>query len=231
MSGKYILLAGASGGIGHKLTPMFPEDTMILHYNKHEPAHGGYCKKRADITDYNAVERMVSDILKEFGKIDVLINACGISISSFAHKFQPDIWRSVVDINLMGAFNLIRAVLPSMRENNYGRIILISSIVFQSPQMGTSAYAASKAALVGLTRTIALENANKGITCNCISLGYFEAGMIDQVPNELREELIQDIPLKRLGRVDEIHKTIRFLIDTEYVTGQTLSLNGGLYMS
>ena len=230
MAGKHILLVGSSGGLGSQLATMFLDDTLILHYHRHEPACEGH-RVCADITSYEAVERMVADILEKLGHIDVLINASGTSIDGFTHKFAPHTWRSVIEVNLVGTFNLARAVLPSMRANRYGRIITLASVVFQCPVMGTSAYSASKAALVGLTRTMALENAGLGITCNCIALGYFDAGMLYQIPADLREEIRQAIPMKRFGRVDELHRTIQYLIDTEYVTGQVISLNGGLYMS
>ncbi|MDQ3820986.1 MAG: SDR family oxidoreductase, partial [Acidobacteriota bacterium] len=173
----------------------------------------------------------VNLLLKEFKRIDVLINVAGISVNGFAHKISPEVWRSVIDVNLIGAFNVIRAVLPSMRANNYGRIITISSVVFQRSVVGTSAYSASKSAIIGLTRTIALENANTGITCNCVALGYFDAGLLYQIPEAPREEIRQEIPMKRFGKVHELGNTIQYLIDNEYMTGQSISLNGGLYMS
>lgn len=230
MRSKNILLIGASGGIGTKLATMFTEDNLILHYHNHNPNKPGY-SVAADIADYGAVESMVKDILDRFERIDVLINASGISIDGFVHKFSPEAWRKVVEVNLIGSFNVIRAVLPSMRANHYGRIITLSSIVFQRPMMGTSAYSASKAALVGLTRTVAIENASMGITCNCVALGYYDAGILYQIPPEAREEIRGAIPQKRFGEIEEIYRTIQYIIDTEYLTGQVISVNGGLYMS
>jgi NAD(P)-dependent dehydrogenase (short-subunit alcohol dehydrogenase family) len=115
-----------------------------------------------------------------------------------------------------------------MRANSFGRIIILTSVVFQRPVVGTSAYSASKSALVGLARTVALENASRGVTCNCIALGYFDAGMLYTIPADVRENIRQTIPLGRFGRIDELYRTIQFLIDTEYVTGQVISVNGGL---
>lgn len=225
-----ILILGASGGIGSKLSLLFPDDQLFLHYNRHiEPVGEGF-NIRADITKYVEVDDMISEILEKFGRVDVVINATGVSKDGFIHKITPDTWKSVIDINLVGNFNIIRAVLPSMRERNYGRIIMLSSVVSQRAVLGTSAYSASKSGLIGLTRTVALENANKGITCNTIVIGYFEEGILYQIPEDLREQIRESIPQKRFGRIDELYKTIRFLIDTEYMTGQTVSLNGGLYM-
>ncbi len=141
MAGKHILLVGASGGIGSKLATMFTNDQLFLHYYHHEPASEGY-RAQADITAYMQVEVMVADILKEFRHIDVVINATGVSTNGFTHKYDPDTWKSVVDTNLIGNFNLARAVLPSMRANRSGRIIMLSSVVFQRPVLGTSAYSA-----------------------------------------------------------------------------------------
>jgi len=231
MSGLRILIAGSSGGIGTGLAAAFSGEKLILHYHRHEPAQkeNGYLI-RADLTNYEEVERMVGEILKAYGGLDVLINAAGISTDGFTHKLRPEDWGSVIGTNLSGAFNLARAVLPSMRENKQGRIIFLTSVVFQNPVLGTPAYSASKAGLVGLTRTIALENARARITCNCISLGYFDAGMLYQIPEPLREQIRAKIPLGRFGRLEELAGAIRFLVDTEYITGQVLNLNGGLYM-
>lgn len=230
MADKTVLLAGASGSIGNDLVPMFSKDTLVLHSHKHDPTCEGEFHTKADINNYEDVDRMVSAILEEFGRIDVLVNVTGVSIDSFAHKADPEVWKSVIETNLNGSFNLVRAVLPSMRENNYGRIILISSVVHQHPVLGTSAYSASKAGLIGLTRTVALENAIKGVTCNSIALGYAETGMAQRIREDVREKIREEIPMKRFMRVDELHRTIEYLIDTEYITGQTLNLNGGLYM-
>jgi len=231
MSGRRILLAGSSGGIGTGLASAFPDDTLFLHYHLHEPS----CKEkghavRADLTNYDEVERMIGDIQNTWGGVDVVVNAAGISIDGFAHKLTPEAWRSVIDTNLSGSFNLVRAVLPSMRANKYGRIILLTSVVFQSPVMGTLAYSASKAGLVGLVRTVDLENARMKITCNCVALGYFDAGMLYRIPEQLREQIRMKIPLERFGRIEELTKTVDYLINTEYITGQVISVNGGLYL-
>ena len=230
MAKKNILLAGASGGIGSQLAPMFHNDNVVLHYNKNEPK-SDRLSIRADITKHVEVERMVEELIAKLGTLDVLVNITGVSINGFAHKISYVDWRHVVDVNLIGSFNLIRAVLPYMRKENYGRIINISSVVFQRPVLGTSAYSASKAALVGLTRTVALENANKGITCNCIALGYFDAGILYDIPEEMRENIRTSIPLKRFGQVKELYRTIKYLIEEEYITGQVISQNGGLFMA
>jgi len=208
---------------------MFEGDTVVRHYFEHRPSGDGYVVE-ADITDWTQVESMVRSVIEKVGRIDVLVNAAGVSRDSFGHKFDAAEWRRVVATNLDGSFHVARAVLPHMRENRFGRLVFVSSVVSQRPVMGTAAYSASKAALMGLTRTLAQENASRGITVNCISLGYLEAGMIERVPDALQRELLEAVPLKRFGTVAELHRTIEFLIDTEYMTGQVINLNGGLFM-
>ena len=228
MAGKHILLVGASGAIGSQLAVMFPQDQLFLHYHRNEPAGKGH-RVQADITRYEEVDQMVTGLLTDFGHIDVVINATGVSTDGFTHKFDPAAWSSVIDTNLVGSFNLARAVLPSMRKNRYGRMIMLSSVVYQRPVLGTSAYSASKAGLIGLTRSIAIENSSLGITCNCVALGYFDMGLY-QIPESLREEIREAIPMKRFGRVDELFGVLQCLINTEYLTGQVIALNGGLFM-
>ncbi len=230
MSGNNILITGGSGGIGSHLAPMFKNGNIILHYNTNKPNNSGF-KVRADLTKPEEVERMVKRILDKYGNIDILINAAGISINGFAHRIAFEEWKNVIDVNLIGNFNVIRTILPHMRKNNFGRIINISSVVYQRPVVGTSAYSASKAGLVGLTRTVALENVNKGITCNCIALGYFDAGILYQIPDKVREDIRRSIPMQRFGKVRELHRTIQYLVEDEYITGQVISYNGGIYMA
>ena len=228
MSKLNILVVGSTGGIGKTLLEMLrTQHNVICHYHKKLPEAKAYY---ADITKFEEVSDMVQAILREHESIDVALIASGVSKDGFCHKFDPNPWSEVIDVNLVGPFNVIGAVLPGMRERKFGRIITLSSVVFQNPVMGTSAYSASKAGLVGLTRTVALENAGKGITCNCIALGYFDAGILYQIPDDLREQIRQNIPMKRFGRVDEIYDLITYLLKAEYVTGQVICINGGLYM-
>jgi NAD(P)-dependent dehydrogenase (short-subunit alcohol dehydrogenase family) len=227
MNQKNLLYIGSSGGIGQKLIPYFKDYNVIGHYHENKPPipHHLFC---ADITNYQQVENMVKDIIREFNTIDIVINSAGISIDSFSHKFDALTWQKIVNVNLIGVFNTIRAVLPYMRNANYGRIINMSSIVGQKPVFGTSAYSASKSGLSGLVRTVAIENINKGITCNNIALGYFEAGLMYRLPPDIQKQIIKSIPIRRLGTIQELYNTMEFIINTEYFTGQTLNLNGGL---
>lgn len=228
---RNLIVAGAAGGIGSHLVDQLGDEYNVIptyHTQKSAEAHGG--KYYADVADAQDVERMVGTIVQEEGQVAVLVNAAGVSVNGFAHKFAAHAWREVVDINLVGSFNLARAVLPQMRAAKFGRIVFLSSVVFQRPALGTSAYAASKAGLSGLARSIAVENARLGVTGNCIALGYFDAGMLYTIPEDQREAIRASVPMNRFGKLDEILNAVRFLLNTEYVTGQTISVNGGLHM-
>ena len=224
---KNILLIGASSGIGRKLQPYFINDGFLVipHYFK-EKIEDGY---HADIRKPDEVKEMVAKILKKYESIDILINCAGISINGIAHRYNYEDWKKTIDTNLNGAFYCIREVLPSMRNNNYGVIINISSVVGRIGIPGTIAYSASKAGLMGLTRTIAIENIAKGITCNSIALGYVNAGLTARLPQELKKQILERIPMKRFCEIDEIYNTIDFIIRTPYITGQIIDLNGGLF--
>ena len=158
----------------------------------------------------------------------VLINCAGITYNAFGHKSDLDQWKNVIDVNLIGSFNLIRALLPHMRDANYGRIINLSSVVAQKGVPGTSAYAASKSGLWGMTKALSVENARKNITINNINLGYFDIGIIDQVPTNSLEGLIETIPVRRLGAPSNIVKTVDYIVDNSDLCGASIDVNGGL---
>jgi NAD(P)-dependent dehydrogenase (short-subunit alcohol dehydrogenase family) len=161
----------------------------------------------------------------------VLINNAGISKSNISWKTTAEEWNQTMAINLNAPFFLSQAVIPSMRSNAFGRIINITSVVAQTGFAGTSAYAASKAGLIGLTKTLSKELAKFQISVNAIALGYFNSGMIEDVPAEVQTELLKQVPMNALGNPEILAKTIEFLISDEagFVTGQTLNLNGGMY--
>lgn len=151
-----------------------------------------------------------------------------MSANAFAHKSNVEEWNTIINVNLTGTFHLIRATLPLMREQNFGRIINLSSIVSETGVMGTSAYAASKAGLNGMIKSIALENAQKGITINNINLGYFKVGMINTVPKEIQEKIKSKIASNEFGDPENIFTTIQYIRNTPYLNGSCVDLNGGL---
>ena len=218
-----ILCFGASGGIGKILHNGLGEYKFIgLHYCHKK----SYTIAKCDITNYKKVQEIV-DIVAEHRQIDILINCGAVMIDELVHK--SDNFENVVNINLIGTYNTIRAVLPYMRKQQHGRIINMSSIVGYCPQIGTGAYTTAKAGLEGLCKSVALENAKLNISCNNIALGYFDTGMFYKLSLENQKQYLSKIPFGRLGESKEIISTVKYLIETPYITGQTIHVNGGLY--
>lgn len=223
-----IIITGITGGIGnflfHQFSKSGEEIIGTYHLNKPEGEIFKNCIQ-LDITDFKQVEKFIASIK---AKNITLINCAGVSANAFAHKSSMEEWINVINVNLIGTFQLIRATLPLMREQNFGRIINLSSIVSQTGVMGTSAYAASKAGINGMIKSIALENAQKGITINNINLGYFKVGMINTVPKEIQETIKSKIGSREFGDPENIFSTIQYIRDTPYLNGACLDLNGGL---
>lgn len=225
-----IIITGITGGIGDFLFNKFTQagEKIIGTYHENKP-EGVIFKNtyQLDITDYIRVEKFIKSVEPEL-KNTTIINCAGITQNSFAHKSNVNDWTQVINVNLNGTYHLIRATLPVMREQNFGRIINLSSIVGQIGVMGTSAYAASKAGLNGMIKSIALENAQKGITINNINLGYFKVGMINSVPQEIQEKIKSKIAYNEFGDPENIFNTIQYIRQTPYLTGSCIDLNGGL---
>lgn len=227
-----IIITGASKGIGlYLFKRFFSEGHHVLgtfnssSVDKFEKSDKYF---KVNIANNQSVYEWISSINNELKDI-ILINCAGISYNSFAHKADLDNWREVINVNLIGTFNVIRNILPLMREQGYGRIINFSSVVAEYPTPGVSAYAASKAGLLGLTKTLAVENASKGITINSINLGYVNLGMgINEVPIAYQEKIKNQIPAGRFCEPNEIFNTVKYLIDTEYVNGTSIHINGAL---
>lgn len=224
-----IIITGITGGIGNYLYKSYCHTTenVIGTYYLNKPEDALDNIYQLDITDNAQVERFVKDVVSEHKNIS-LINCAGITYNSFAHTANVDDWTQVINVNLNGTYFIIRALLPLMRSQNFGRIINLSSVVAQTGVMGTSAYAASKAGINGMIKSIAVENAQKGITINNINLGYFKVGMINTIPQELQEKIKDKIALKEFGDPSNIYKTIEYIRQTPYMTGSCLDVNGGL---
>jgi NAD(P)-dependent dehydrogenase (short-subunit alcohol dehydrogenase family) len=225
-----ILITGITGGIGNYLFHAFTkkQEPIIGTYHQNIPSGKGYENCHAvDITNNHAIEEFIQHHKKSLNNI-TLINCAGVTHSAFAHKAKIEDWNHVINVNLNGTYYMIRAVLPIMREQNYGRIINLSSVVAQTGVIGTSAYAASKAAINGMIKSIAHENAQKGITINNINLGYFNVGMIDTVPADMQEKIKSKIAYNQFGDPENILNTIQYIRETPYLTGSCIDLNGGL---
>jgi acetoacetyl-CoA reductase/3-oxoacyl-[acyl-carrier protein] reductase len=224
----YIII-GASSGIGKYIFEYFSLlssggiSNTVGTYNKNKVDKLSY----VDVTNEQNIRKFIAYI--QLNPHIILINCAGINYNSFAHKTDLQKWKEVVDVNLIGLFNVIKEFLPIMRQNKYGRIINLSSVVPQIGVMGTSSYSASKSALWGMTKTIAKENAELGITINNLNLGYFDVGMTYNIPENIRENIKQTIPMKKFGHPDNILNAIHFLIHSDYITGTSIDINGGLY--
>jgi acetoacetyl-CoA reductase len=176
--------------------------------------------------------RVVREVLDGYGRIDHLINNAGVTADKTVRKMTVDDWHAVLRINLSGTFYMIKAVLEHMLERGSGRIVNISSVIGESGNVGQANYAASKSGLFGLTKTLALETARKGVTVNCITPGFIETEMVAAMPEAALAATISRIPMGRMGRPEDIARAVRFLVDDDagYITGAVLAVNGGLDM-
>ena len=229
---RKILITGASKGIGHYLLMRFIKDGEMAYgtYNSTIPEdllEDRYF--RVDILNTDEVRSWVQKCVCANDEI-VLINCAAGNYNALGRKAEVDKWAKLIDINLVGTFRAINACLPWMYEKNWGRIINFSSVVAQKGVAGTSAYAASKSALWGLSKSLAVENAKHNITINTLNLGYMEVGMtINDVPDTLQQEMLNQIPERKFGSPEDVYQAIVFLINSPYTTGTTININGGLY--
>lgn len=223
-----IIITGASKGIGKYLFERFKKEgqAVIGTYNSSNKSNDDNMHK-LNITDESEVIAFFDKISAQLKK-NVIINCAGINYTALAHKSNIVEWANVVNVNLVGTFNIIHHILPFMREEGYGRIINLSSVVARLSIPGTSAYAASKSGLWGLSRSIATENAKKGITINTLNLGYFNIGMIAEVSETFKVEIKNKIPMGDFGKPENIYNCIQFLLNSDYVTGSEIDINGGI---
>lgn len=237
---RIALVTGGTRGIGAAIAKALADagHQVIATYQGNDEAASAFSRdtgipaRKWDVTDFDACQSEVAAIEQEFGGIDVLVNNAGITRDGMLHKMGIDDWEAVIQTNLTSAFNMTRAVINGMRDRGFGRIIQISSINGQKGQMGQANYAAAKAGLVGFTKSVAQENARKGVTANVIAPGYVGTDMVAAVPENVLEKIIGQIPVSRLGQVEEIGAAVVYLAGDAagFVTGSTLSINGGQYM-
>jgi acetoacetyl-CoA reductase len=185
-----------------------------------------------DVADFNACTEGLKKIEAELGPIEVLVNNAGITRDSTMHRMSYDQWNAVIQTNLSSCFNMSRAVIDGMRSRGFGRIVNIGSINGQAGQYGQVNYAAAKSGIHGFTKALAQEGAGRGITVNAVAPGYVETEMVRAVPAEVLEKIIARIPVGRLGKAEDIARTVLFLVadDADFITGSTLSINGGQHM-
>ena len=241
---KTVLLTGASGGLGKYIALALGNAgyAIALHYHTGKAAITKLARQleeagisheiyAADVTSETEVQAMVAKVEKDHGSIGVLINNAGISIDGMVHKMSLEHWNKSIAVNLTGPFLCIKHVFPQMKKNGFGRIINMSSVVAFNGVAGTSAYASSKAGLSGLTKTVSKEGAPFNITMNSLALGYFDAGMLNQVSADMQAKILGSIPAGKFGHPDAITNCILHLCedDSSYLTGQTIHINGGMF--
>jgi len=187
---------------------------------------------KLDVSNAEEVEKAFEEILKEFHKIDILINNAGITKDGLLLRMREEAWDSVMDINLKGVFLCSREVIKDMAKQRYGRIVNITSVAAFMGNPGQANYSASKAGIVGFTKTVAREYANRGITVNAVAPGFIQTAMTDILHDKVKEEMKRLIPLGRFGTVEDVANAVIFLAspDSGYITGQVIHVNGGMYM-
>jgi acetoacetyl-CoA reductase len=243
---RVALVSGAVGGIGQAISSLLAQEgaTVALHYLvEPDEVAEGLLKQfvarnhkahlyKADLSKFDESVSMVERVVKDFGHIDILVNNAGITMDRTLKNMNPSEWEIVLAVDLNSVFNCTKAVINQMLSRSYGRIISISSIVGQKGNIGQTNYAAAKAAIIGFTKSLALETARKGITVNAIAPGFVKTAMTDKIPKDIMEKIVETIPLARLAEPSEIARGVLFLADerSSYITGQVLNINGGLYM-
>ena len=241
LSGKRALVTGASGGIGGSIARALHGQgaTVALSGTRTETleALAGELGERAhvtpaDLSDADGAVQLAADAAAAMGGLDILVNNAGLTRDGLVLRMKDEDWLKVLDVNLNAAFRLIRASLKGMMKNRWGRIVSVTSIVGATGNPGQANYAASKAALTGMTKSIAQEVASRGITVNCLAPGFIVTAMTEALGDEQKERLQSGIPCGRLGTVEDVAAGVVFLSSDEasYVTGQTLHINGGLAM-
>jgi acetoacetyl-CoA reductase len=186
-----------------------------------------------DVGHYKACEEGLARIQTALGPVEILINNAGIARDVFLHKMKPEQWSEVLRTNLDSVFNMCHLVIGGMRDRNFGRIVNISSINGQTGQIGQTNYSASKAGVIGFTKSLALESAPKGITVNAIAPGYIDTDMMHAVPPDMLEKIVAKIPVKHLGKAEDIARMVLFLVadETAFATGATFTINGAQYLT
>lgn len=233
------IITGSSVGLGAHIANSLTKSgfNVVINYSKRKTDAENLAKKlsqtgsvkviRGDVSKFADAKAVIAKTIKQFGRIDVLVNNAGIHVDETVLNMNLKSWEKVIDTNLNGTFNFSKAVLPQMKEQQFGRIINISSFTAFKGVVGAANYAASKAGIIGFTKSLAKEIAKYGITVNAIAPGYFDIGMFNDFDQKTKKKIINDIPLKRLGQPEEISELINILISSSYLTGQVFVLDGG----
>ena len=237
---RVALITGGTRGIGASISKKLKDSNfkVIANYASNDEAANKFKDENEiavmkwDVSNYDECKKCIDKIYSEHQTIDVLVNNAGITKDAPLHKMDQEKWHKVVNVNLNSVFNMTSLVINKMRENSYGRVIHISSVNGQKGQFGQTNYAATKSALIGFSKSLALESAIKGITSNVICPGYINTEMVAAIREDILKSIIDTIPNKRLGESDEIAEMVGYLASdaANYINGSTISINGGLWM-
>lgn len=242
---KTALITGATRGIGKQIAITLAQagyDIAINYRKENEDLKntkqeieqtGAKCLTlQGDVSNYEDCEKIAKEIIQEYGKIDVLVNNAGITKDTLLMRMKKEDFEDVININLIGTFNMTKNIIPYMMKNRTGRIINISSVVGISGNAGQANYAASKAGIIGFTKSLAKEVGSRNILVNSIAPGFIETAMTDVLKEEIKEEISKTIPLKRMGKAQDVANLVKFLASEEssYITGQVIHVDGGMLM-
>lgn len=246
LEGKVAVVTGAGRGLGRAIAEELADSgaQVVVNYSRSkEPAeevvkgisNGSEDRAvaiQADVSDAEQASRLIEEAVERFGRIDILVNNAGINVDKTLKKMTPEDWDTVVQVDLNSCYYTLNAAMPHFVEQESGRIVNISSFVGQAGNFGQTNYAAAKAGIIGFTKSAALELARYNITVNAVCPGFVETDMLSGVPEDVvKERILPRIPLRRVGSPQEVAKAVRFLVvDGDYITGETLNINGGIYM-
>lgn len=243
---RVILITGASRGIGRAIALHLagPGTVLLLNHFDPDPAMGEQTLKDVEakgaqgkiyyfnVADFQEVQSQMDGLLKEWGRIDVLINNAGITRDTLLMRMKEEDWDRVIAVNLKGVFNCTQAVIRSMVKNKSGKIVNVASVVGVTGNPGQTNYAASKAGIIGFTKSVAKEVASRGIQVNAVAPGFIETEMTAVLSDQVREEFLKSIPMGRSGRPEEVAELVGYLVSSasDYITGQVIHISGGMYM-
>jgi 3-oxoacyl-[acyl-carrier protein] reductase len=237
---KKVLITGATGGIGNALVKKFLSlEAIVLATGTNTEKLDSLKKEfpsinvlKFDISDHSKIEEFIENVTSQLTGLDVLVNNAGITMDNLSIRMKNDEWQKVIDINLSSTFYLCKYAIKKMLKNKYGRVVNITSIVGHTGNLGQSNYAASKAGMVAMSKSLAIEYAKKNITINCVSPGFIQSKMTDRIVESIKAVLTSKIPMSKLGTGEDVSNTVAFLSSdaASYITGETIHVNGGMYM-
>ena len=238
---KNVLITGASGGIGGELVKKFVSleanvlgsGTKAEKLDRIKKKYPNIKVKRFDISEHSRIEEFIDNVSLELGGLDILINSAGTNADNLSVRMKEDEWKKVIDVNLTSTFLLSKYAIKKMLKNKFGRIVNITSVVGHTGNLGQSNYAASKAGIIGMSKSFAIEYAKKNITINCVSPGFIVSDMTMNIAEKVKLYLTSRIPMGKLGTGEDVSNCVAFLSSEQasYVTGETIHVNGGMYMS